>query len=657
MNPFRRNPTGNAISDLKARASKYRNGPHYDAATRNPAWIRITGKGPKAGKSGTYTIPKEQNTFAEAYGNHFKPSPILSDATITFGGDFGLTMTLEATIECHLKSDFELVEKAFLYPGSIIDLSFGYGNPRPSGYSDGHKFTGFRTATYSFNTTEQGFWIAKFKAVAPSEAAKTLDMSTSIFASNLTYLDGGKTYKVHGIAELMAHDAQVNGQKSIDELADGETITSFKSHGYKESPGACVVFTSDHLKSGGVMANFAASMMATIGGGTSSEVTESKNIPYYTLEYLVNRVIMGQLKETQNAGIHPKDKDDFKKVSIKFHPKYSKSIIDFHIQSGSPTKILLLGSSLGDYLNSKGAGKNFEKAPAIKLGSVKCVTKTESGKNEIDFKKILIERSTILAALGDIDKARPQANNTDVKQFQEGVINVETFLNNVFNQIKAATGGAIALRLIQNPDEGDSAKFEQIIIDENYGVADTLQCIVFDPIDGDGSTRTCSVSSGVGSQEYKAGMFAGAMRKGDSVMAAKEAYSDVESQRAIQYAKEVIKQKEIVKSPGALGDSHFDAVQQDALMNCMGSLRQTSQNSDKYDLSMYPGMGIDVSLDGVWGFVPGNAISSTQLTSGYFKTNYFFVKQVVHTFSQSDWETRISGILSFYSNIKYNYLN
>lgn len=656
-NPYRKNPAGNVLSDLQSRANVYKNGPHFNAATRNPAWIQITGHGPKAGiKTKSKTIPVNQNTFGEVYSSGFKISPILSDASITFGGDFGLTMTLEATIQCHLMRDFEEVEKAFLYPGSVIDVAFGYGNPRPAGYSSGHKFKGFRTATYSFNTTEQGFWIAKFKAVAPSEAAKTLDMSTSLSADGLKYLDGGKTYNVHGMAELMASDAQINGQKSIDEMADGETITSFAQHIYSESPGAIVVFTSDHLKSGGVIQNTLSSFMSWTSGDTSSEVKESKNIPYYTLEYIVNRIIMGQLKANLNNSIHSDDKPDFKKVAIKFHPTYSKSSIPRHVRSGAPTKVLLLGADRGDYLNGAGVGKDFEKAPAIKLGTVNCQMSTADGRSIIDFKKILIERTAILSALGDLDKARAPGTTTDVKQFQEGVINVETFLNGIFNQIKAATGGSIALRLTQNPDDTDDAKFEQIIVDENYGVADKLKCIVFNPIDGDGSTRVCSLTSGVGSQEYKAGMFAGAMRKGDAVNQAKGALDPIKSARSAQYSKEIIKATQIIKNPGSLGASHFDSVQQDSLMACMGSLRQNAAGSDEFELCMYPGIGIDITLDGIFGFYPGNAISSKQLTKGYFKYNYFYVQSVTHTFNQSDWETKITGILSFFKNIEYKYL-
>lgn len=657
-NPYRKNPDANVLDDLKKRASVYRNGPHFNAATRNPAWIQITGHGPKAGiKATTQTIPENQNTFGEVYSQKFKISPILSDATISYMGEHGFAIALEATIQCHLKEDFESIEKSFLYPGAIIDVSFGYGNPRPAGYTSGKTIKGFRTATYSFNTTEQGFWIAKFKAVAPSEAVKTLDMATTLDAPSLKYLAGGKTYPVHGMAELMASDAQVNGQKSIDEMNDGETITSFAQHNYSESPGAIVVFTSDHLKSGGVMNNVVSSMLSWTSGNTNNEITESKNIPYYTLEYVVNRIIMGQLKANLNNSIHSDDAQDFKKVAIKFHPVYSKSSIPKHILSGAPTKILLLGGDRGNYLNGSGQGKNFEKAPAIKLSVVNCELDRAAGRSTIDFKKILIERSAVLAALGDIDRARPSGTTPDVKQFQEGVIGVETFLNTIFNTIKAATGGAIALRLIQNPDDTPDAKFEQIIVDENYGVANKLQCIVFNPIDGDGSTRVCSLTSGVGSQEYKFQMFAGAGKKGDPLNQAKGALDGVEAKRSVQYFKEIKKAIEIIKNPGALGASQFDQVHQDSLMACMGSLRQNAQGSEEFELPLYPGIGIDITLDGIYGFHPGNAISSRQLSSGYFKNTYFFVQNVTHTFQNSDWETKLTGCLTIFKYIDYKDVN
>ncbi len=88
----------------------------------------------------------------------------------------------------------------------------------------------------------------------------------------------------------------------------------------------------------------------------------------------------------------------------------------------------------------------------------------------------------------------------------------------------------------------------------------------------------------------------------------------------------------------------------------MGSLRQNAAGSDEFELCMYPGIGIDITLDGIFGFYPGNAISSKQLTKGYFKYTYFYVQSVTHTFNQSDWETKITGILSFFKNIEYKYL-
>ncbi len=653
INPYRRNPDANVFTDLQTRAKVYKNGPHYNAATRNPAWIQLTGHGPNAGTKGkTQSVPVNATTFGEVYSK-FKISPILSDATISYMGEHGFAIALEATIQCHTKEDFESIEKSFLYPGSLIDASFGYGNPRPAGYSSGKTIKGFRTATYSFNTTEQGFWIAKFKAVAPSEAAKVLDMATTLDDSSLQYLSGAKKFTVHGMAELMASDAQLNGQKSVDELADGETITKFAKHSYKGSPGAIVVFTSDHLKSGNVMQNSVASFLSWTSGTTNNEITESKNIPYYTLEYIINRIIMGQLKANLDNSVHKLDKDDFKKVCIKFHPIYSKSNIPIHVRSGCPTKVLLMGGDRGNYLNATGEGKNFEKAPAIKLGEVNCELDKGGGRSNIDFKKILIERSAILAALGDIDKARPPGITPDVKIFKEGVIGVETFLNTLFNTIKAATGGTIALRLIQNPDDTPDAKFEQIIVDENYGVAKKIQCIVFNPIDGDGSTRVCSLTSGVGSQEYRGMMFSGPTKKGDPVSQAKGAYEGVESARKIQYFKEIKKVLEIIKSPGSLGAGHFDQVHQDSLMACMGSLKQNAVESDKFELPMYPGIGIDISLDGIYGFHPGNAISTTQLSAGYFKTNYFHVQNVVHTFQNSDWETKLTGCITIFRDIEY----
>jgi hypothetical protein len=69
----------------------------------------------------------------------------------------------------------------------------------------------------------------------------------------------------------------------------------------------------------------------------------------------------------------------------------------------------------------------------------------------------------------------------------------------------------------------------------------------------------------------------------------------------------------------------------------------------------YPGLSISVDIDGVFGITPGMAVSTTQIPKAWRDTykSYFMVTRVTHTFQQSDWSTKIDGILAYYKNINY----
>ena len=224
------------------------------------------------------------------------------------------------------------------------------------------------------------------------------------------------------------------------------------------------------------------------------------------------------------------------------------------------------------------------------------------------------------------------------------------FFEKIADHISSATGGAIALRLVENPDDLKSV----IVVDQNYGVSEKLQCVVFDPIDGDGSTRSCEVQSNVGSQEYKAAMFVGSSIKGDAISALRNCGPDLKQQRQQEYDKAKTDKDALIKNPGNLGKNQFDGQEINALKSVMGRLYRNNPDSATMQSIHYPGLSISLEIDGCWGFTPGNAISTTQVPKNYRDVHsYFMVRSVVHTFQQSDWSTKIDGILAYYPNIEY----
>lgn len=656
-NVYRNNPTHGALGVLAKRKELYKSGPHYKAATTNPAYFKLTGNG----DGGSITIPgyKLDDNFPKNQYNSFKPYPSLEEATISYSPtEYGSKEGLNWSIKCFSRDDFEALEKVFCRYGTEITAEFGY----PKHWivdQQSIKVEKFLLVQFEFNTDDEGCWIIKGSAVRATEALKKLELQVGGKFSGLSYLSGGERYEVRGLKSLMTYDAQQNGQKAIDDISlsgnDGVVFIPSKNHSYKEPPGAVIVYKASHKKffSGKIGKAFQSFSEGWLG---SSSTTSSVNIVYYSLEYIVNRLIMGQC--------HMKYKDDivssnkFNPTAIIFDSKLSKSFIDGAIISGLPTQVVLCGLNKGNYAGKYSVGDdlgiNFEKVGGAGLSPIKSVVAKNGPSLEIDFKKIILERSVILDAFDEA--AKKEDSNSDKindKLETEESINVMVFLRKIFKSIKEATGGSIALTLTQHPELND----KMVIVDQRNGFANKLECYVFDGINGDGSSRTINLRSNAGSPEMASSMMAGQTSQGDPVYNLAGKMDKIDNKRKSAYNKAQSDVLKLIKSPGELIESRFDSDVESSLQSQINALTisKDSSHSKKYDLPTYPGLELDVTLDGCYGFRIGNAIATEHLSPNYFKNkSYFMVRSVTHTFTaDSDWTTTLSGILTFYDNIQY----
>jgi len=638
--PYKRQPDGALFGLLSERLETWTAGTNPQAASRNPAWCKVYGNGK--------SVPTDQDDFESLYRSSLKPGPILKDVTLKNGGDFGLIMELEVTIQCHTKEDFIQIENSFLRPGTNVRVEFGYGHLWPTGYQESNNIKGFKVATYAFNTTAEGFWIAKFKAVSPGVALRAINMGMTVEKDvSRKYKGESDVAIVTGIPDLIAYDCQVNGQHSVDSMDDGEVV--IPGGGKK---GAIVIYKPNHLH--GWLAN-------SFGVyGDTNGVTETDNIVYLTLEYVVERLINGEILKQYSKMIHENHRPDFDKLAVKFDSVLSKSYTDQGLYSAWPTKILFMGLNRGNYKANNGNGKDFE-GDANKNPAVMCLTKAGT-RLEVDLKKILIERSLVLSALEDSYSEKQVAATNDGKESTEGLISLDTFFKKLFNEISKASGGMIKLRLAQHPDihkgGGGKLPYEMYIFDENNGrFGGSLPCWTFDPIDGDGSIRSCTLTSNVGSNEYQAALFSGQMKQADPVQECCGNMDNGNTEGRTTKRDDAFESMgQILRNPGSLGNDKFDPIHMKTLEGCLGALRYGAPDGKGNDMLMYAGLGIDVEIDGIYGFLPGNAISTTQLPKGYNDAKaYFFVESVTHAFQgdTSDWSTKLEGKLAFNDDVTY----
>jgi len=659
---YRRKPIVQVVDILKARR-KLMDLPQTggeSTSVRNPCYVKLTGHDMRCGGSGQMTLPFDNQSWDSTYKPKFKPSPDVESVTIDYGGDWGLARKLSATIRCYTISDFELVQEKFLLPGNEVDVEFGYAQNQ-WGYGNSGKLQGFKVASFSFSTTQDGHWIASFTAVSSAIAIKNLDMQIVVCngcsdgtgqsgnSGPIVYFTGIDLTKhpVKGVAQLIAADAQKNGQFSIDSLKDGEVITSFVNYspGSQDKSAAIVVYSGDHIRD--TMDKFMAwsgGIAKDLGFG-KSEVEAANNQVYLTLGYIVNRIINDQLLKAMGCGVaHERDK--FNELKIEFHPEYSKCKIGDQITSGDPLSVLLLGDA--NYKNDSGEGKDFD-GDCKNLGAVK-----SNSSGDIKLQNILVHRDVVVAAFTEATKKREaDSDNTDVKDTKEETINIVDFFEKLADHISSAVGGAISLRLVEHPDNLKKL----LVVDQNFGVSDELPVIVFDPIDGDGSTRTCDVQSNVGSQEYKAAMFVGSSKKGDSIAVLRGCNDKLKDQRQSEYNKANTDAYALVIDPGNLGKNYFNGQDINALKSIMSRLNKNNPQIATNETVHYPGLSISIDIDGIWGFVPGNGISSTQIPAKWRNEykSYFMVTRVEQRLQGSSWETHLDGILAYYP--KVNYIN
>lgn len=659
-NFFKRNPQDGAVGRLKQRARVNREGPRFVSATRQPAWAKVVATGGSCGKTHKFSISSGSDKFNERHDSKFKHEPTLDKVNLIYGGDYGMNIELEIQITAHNREDFNQIEKALLVPGSKITLSFGYtSNIDPSvqgGYLPSKTEKGFRTVSFAFSTTANGAYVCTCKASAPAQWMRTIETKVSLPNKMnvgqyiITGWAGGTSKAdVVGMPELLAYDAQSNGEDSIDEWDEGKTFTIGKR-------GHVVVYAGNTVDQNNWF-NRTVKYFTTYGDEADSENTRNK--VYYTLGYVIDRLVNGVILQNAIESASKKDKVDMLNLKVTL-PEKQFSVIPNHISSGDPTRILFLGDGYAKF-RAKGEETVDFYELAENKSAVRAAKWLDGDKaSQITHSKILIAKSVLEEALKDSTAEKMEEKDSDkdsVKGTDSKEISLEQFLNNIFSTIKEVCGGAINLGLTVDPN--DETKSTLRVVDRNYGRSEPLEIIVLNPIDSDGVTRECSIKSNVGSQQYQAYMFTGGSGEKDAVTHLRDCQgSDNDSgEREALYYKAVTNIEELAgleNGKGTLLKSGFASAQSESLIAAFKVIYNNvdvvqGDHKRKFRMMPYMGMELSATLDGIWGLVPGNGLFTTQVPFKYHQNGaYFNIRSVEHTIENSDWSTSVSGILTYH---------
>lgn len=656
--PYQRPILESAITDLTARLNTYKNGPHYKAAVRNPAYCKMFWPGGE--------VPVDTINWNETYREGFalKPPPALNSVTLVLGANENNNLSLQAefSIKVFTKDDFATVVDTLCKNGNLLTFDWGYRNPFGPGYTS-KKISGFKLATFTFNTEPDGTYNIEGVATGPAHTLEGLHANAQVRAPNNParyFKNDNKQYPVTSIIELLTYWAQGNGKKSIDKMEDGEVLVipaGTRNDGESQPLGSIMIFDSSHLNQKGIGAALGR-LMASVTT-TNSELNKTNNIIYISLETIVgmfnSEVLPMYLQTTKDV---PNGKD-FADLKIAFDDDLSFSYIDTYIRSAYPTKILLMDPILADYKNTQGEGKNFWEDVKNK-DVVKTVDSVDDGRNKINLKRIFIERSIILSALTGAAEKADSASKVDVRVNRDSSIIISEFFKKIFEEIKIATGERISLTLSMHPDvfDGNDKKaWTLYVFDETNGYGLQPRPVwEFDPINGDGTTRTFSIKSDVGSQNFQNSQYHGPTLDTDALARAEGIDALVDAGRAKNYKKALKDIEGVIKNPGQLGDSGFDEVHMQSLAAAYKALKDGEGGKKKFNNVVFIGMGADVEIDGVWGIGPGCGIWSTQMPKRYRDNHlYFGVMSTTHKFdgATSDWSTTFNGVIQTAETVKY----
>jgi len=651
---YRRKPEGDTISVLQGRSALLKSQTHIvtgkSAMVRDPAFIQITGKCNSCKGGPGMILPHIENTWDSVYRHKqtIKTGPILEQVIIECAGDYGLARKISATIRCFKEKDFEEVVDAFLLPGNEISANFYHKVKWGIGSSG--KIENYRVATFNFNGTAEGHWICNFTAVSAGASLKNADIQVQVRSRSLKFKEAGsidpeEKHDAFSLAQLIASDAQLNGDISKDAFNDDYLITSFKDYnegiGLPNGKPAIKLFTGDYLRASSGFMGWGKTELP------KDEVDKVTNQVYVTLGYVIDRVINDQILGSIKNGIGGDDKEKYSKLKIRFDKVLSKSKITPEMQSGDPLTVLLHGPGgfkgpRGNYKNWTPIGKNFEEKipePVSVLGD-----------STVLPWNILINRNVVTQAYKDSIKEKEAKSDSVALQVQkEETVNLNDFLDKIFRSISDALGGFINLTLVEDPKNQNYL----LVIDQNYGVSVPIPVVVFNPIDGDGSTRQCVVESNVGSAEYTSTMYMGMSKRGDPATKLRDCNSKMLPAREFAYNTALFNARKLVDAPGHLAKNAYNPTDIQALKSIISSMYHNRPEAEKDEAIHFPGMQITIDLDGVWGFIPGNAISSTQLPKSWRRKNvYFMVVNVTHTFQNNDWQTTLRGIMAYYESLQ-----
>ena len=610
--PFRK--TSKAIGKVGARKKQYQDSfspdgnDYHKAKTRRNAYVTITCAGA--------TLPTNPDTYDALYSNtEGKPDVILNGVVISEGSDLGMLRSVEAEFECLSRAAFETYEPAFCRPGSekrTLSVSYGYVDG-----SDGGSLKDFCVVKYAFELTERNTYKCSFKALGPGPFINQVQAAVGGKYTGMKVRTAGFfSAPVVTLPQYLKYVAQGNGIMANIDIPNWT----------KRGSGVIVCDNPNSITPDGMIGRFVYKCLQALGLFSSDS---SKKI-YCTLEWFVNTL--------QTYHIKPNLKKAMKGRSLNASNSY--------LSKGGHTQPKV-GSAYPMSIVLPGAG-NYGSSPLITDTETKLNFDSNnqgivvSGTNG-DYRKILLSYDYIASSVFGKVKDKGSVKSTDkadktANKDAPPDPNVNTIMKTVFNDIYHATGGLVHLSLMEDP--GNSKQVN--VIPKNMS-AGGYSVTRFDPINGDGITRKCTVKCDVPANDAHAvanGNGGGASGGGMVTSLIAEEPADPEPTPLEKARADIKELMEVGLSANAFDSEDCDALQA-AFKSLIDNAPPSKMKSQSQDKNTWP-LNLEIELDGCHGFRFGDVVGTSFMPKVYNGTKVqFVVTEATHEIANNDWVTKL----------------
>lgn len=565
------------------------------------------------------------------YRSDSRPQPVLQGVEVTLEGTAGALKRAEGKFICFTTEQFDTYEAALLRPGSDVTIKYGYVN---SEASDSGTFTG-KVYSFDFKYTEQNYIECTFKAVGQGNA---------LSKSTISYIPAVKKKPL----------SFVKNYSGTNEKAPVNTIFDYFDWEIQDATGKLDDYQFDPEDGGYVDFKYYVTK-APARFQSEIETLETGMFSDYRLVYIRFDHIIDTLNRFSGL---PREEQIYFDTSISYSYKDNFNLNTFPLTPCDPLRVAWKPkSSYWVYFN-----------PATALTSIynnlsSFFSSGVSDSNILQFKgsemfglefgprHFYISRDELRKLEKQYLRDEKINNSDDPQKKLNAQINVEEFLQGIFEAIKKSTANIVDLTLMHSIDSNTTG---MIITDRNALPDTKIKPLVFDPAAGDGITRQLLLSGKV-PKSIAADAFTKATNSADPMADAgtSEIISFGGADRAIAAALEYDlneNKEEYAKALAAMDDAGCGPAGVSAMIEFFRKQLQAKADAGAITGNVAPQypLELDLTLNGIEGFNFGDLISSKLLPKVYRNDLDeskigFTVTRVSHKIENNDWTTSLTG--------------